>query len=167
VRANGAGRPEKLPLLYAAVPTAATRFARKRKCTVRTIPKKQCQQGLWILKPSSLNRGAQSLCSPLHSCAVLTGGAAGRGIQVFSTTAALVEWLQEHGAGHQWVVQKYLERPLLIRKRKFDIRMYALIRFPYDVYFYRDGACARMDCGTGGLADAAQATSARRQRSLR
>jgi len=51
----------------------------------------------------------------------------------------MTEWLAEHGKGHVWLVQKYIERPLLIRNRKFDIRMYALFRYPFDVFFYRDG----------------------------
>jgi len=80
---------------------------------------KQCAHNMWIVKPSSMNRG--------------------RGIELFNNTQQMLDWLAEHGKDHTWVVQKYLERPLLINKRKFDIRMYALIRYPYDVFFYRDG----------------------------
>lgn len=51
----------------------------------------------------------------------------------------MIDWLNEHGKQHTWVVQKYLERPLLVHQRKFDMRLYALIRYPFDVFFYRDG----------------------------
>lgn len=41
--------------------------------------------------------------------------------------------------GSQLIVQKYLERPLLYRKRKFDIRVWALLNDRSEIYFYREG----------------------------
>ncbi|KAL4443142.1 hypothetical protein ABPG74_002209 [Tetrahymena malaccensis] len=39
----------------------------------------------------------------------------------------------------QFVIQKYIEKPLLINKRKFDIRVWALVTQNLDVYFFREG----------------------------
>lgn len=37
------------------------------------------------------------------------------------------------------VVQKYLDKPLLYQKRKFDIRCYVLVDFSFNVFFCREG----------------------------
>jgi tubulin monoglycylase TTLL3/8 len=73
---------------------------------------------LWILKPAGKSRG--------------------RGIQL---TAQLAEILQVSGKTEtMWVVQKYVENPLLIENKKFDIRQWALISQwnPLAVWFYLD-----------------------------
>ena len=38
-----------------------------------------------------------------------------------------------------FVIQKYIERPLLIRQRKFDIRIWVLVAHDMKVYFFREG----------------------------
>jgi tubulin monoglycylase TTLL3/8 len=61
---------------------------------------------VWILKPSNLSQG--------------------RGIRVFHSLKDLFEEVQKR-AKEPFVVQKYLERPMLIFGRKFDIRQWVLI----------------------------------------
>jgi len=73
---------------------------------------------LWILKPAGKSRG--------------------RGIRLANK---LEEILQVAGRTEtMWVVQKYVENPLLINGRKFDIRKWALITQwdPLAVWFYED-----------------------------
>ena len=36
-----------------------------------------------------------------------------------------------------FVIQKYIEKPLLIDKRKFDIRVWALVTQSMDLYFFK------------------------------
>ena len=36
-------------------------------------------------------------------------------------------------------MQKYIERPLLIHQRKFDIRVWVLVNYDYSVYLFKEG----------------------------
>ena len=38
-----------------------------------------------------------------------------------------------------FVIQKYIEAPLLIKNRKFDIRIWVLVNHKMDVYWFREG----------------------------
>ena len=40
---------------------------------------------------------------------------------------------------HSFVIQKYIERPLLLSGRKFDIRMWVLVTGSLDVYLFKEG----------------------------
>ncbi|CAG9313058.1 unnamed protein product [Blepharisma stoltei] len=80
---------------------------------------------LWIVKPGELtNRG--------------------NGITVCSTLEEIINRIEEASSGlkHSYIVQKYIENPLLYRDRKFDIRCYTLIACingSIQAYFYREG----------------------------
>ena len=75
----------------------------------------------------------------------------GYGIEVLPNLAAVKKFLQSTGAGERWVVQKYIDRPLLVGgqhwlntpMRKFDIRIFGLAQIIDGVhfrgYFYNEG----------------------------
>ena len=43
------------------------------------------------------------------------------------------------GKNMSFIIQKYIERPFLINKRKFDIRVWVLINQDMEVYFFKEG----------------------------
>jgi hypothetical protein len=73
---------------------------------------------IWLAKPSNLNRG--------------------RGIEVFATVNEVEAHMSRQKAESSWVLQKYIERPLLLLGRKFDIRLFVLVTSDLRVYCYRD-----------------------------
>ena len=38
-----------------------------------------------------------------------------------------------------FIIQKYIEKPLLIRRRKFDIRVWVLVNQDMEVFFFKEG----------------------------
>jgi len=66
----------------------------------------------------------------------------GRGIEVLDSVESVCEMVDSKEI--PWVLQKYVQRPLLIGSRKFDIRMYGLLMQepqagPFHAYFFNDG----------------------------
>ena len=85
----------------------------------------QTDANIWIIKPGeNSNRGS--------------------GIQVassFNEIRNLIQQLSSKNGNRTSIVQKYLDKPLLIHNRKFDIRGYALLTSINGVvkgYMYRD-----------------------------
>ena len=50
----------------------------------------------------------------------------GRGITILSKYNDILKYIRE-SRGRNWVIQKYIENPLIINRRKFDIRQWVLV----------------------------------------
>lgn len=80
-------------------------------------------QNVWIVKPGNLSRGRNiAICRTLDE------------IKQAMTRSDI----DDNSA--KWIVQKYIENPLLITGRKFDIRLYVLITRsnPLMLWYYRE-----------------------------
>uniref|UniRef100_A0A8D0H4L5 Tubulin--tyrosine ligase n=1 Tax=Sphenodon punctatus TaxID=8508 RepID=A0A8D0H4L5_SPHPU len=68
-----------------------------------------------------------------------SAGAKGEGILISSEAPELLNFIDTQGQVH--VIQKYLERPMLLEPghRKFDIRSWVLVDHLYNIYLYREG----------------------------
>ena len=60
-------------------------------------------KNIWILKPASCNRG--------------------RGIHIFNSFEMLESILTDFDDSSNYIIQKYIESPMLFNQRKFDVRM--------------------------------------------
>ena len=83
------------------------------------MPSKHCEKNLWLIKPAAMNQG--------------------RGIEVFSSLSWLRKFFNKKVPHSVWVVQKYIERPLLYFGRKFDIRIWGLVSTTEEFYIYKHG----------------------------
>ena len=91
----------------------------KKKMNLATMPWKQCLKNIWILKPTNSNQG--------------------RGIEVFKELTKIKSFLRGKPKDEEWIFQKYLESPLLLWGRKFDIRVWVAVTETFDIYIYNDG----------------------------
>ena len=90
----------------------------KRAAVANKKRSKSSGEGVWIVKPGAMNRG--------------------RGIEVFGSVAAVEKHLSSQEYGSLWIIQKYIEAPVLVHGRKFDIRQFAMINPRGEVFMYRD-----------------------------
>ena len=117
-------------------------------CRPKIVDTHFAGKNIWILKPTGFNRG--------------------RGVSVFNSMEKLknlIKFYSEGGSDPQmqanpgemfkddpiqsiimsavksrtFVIQKYIERPLLIHNRKFDIRVWVLVNHEMKVYFFKEG----------------------------
>eukprot|EP00826_Nyctotherus_ovalis_P045450 TRINITY_DN5036_c0_g1_i27.p1 TRINITY_DN5036_c0_g1~~TRINITY_DN5036_c0_g1_i27.p1 ORF type:complete len:387 (+),score=98.58 TRINITY_DN5036_c0_g1_i27:377-1537(+) len=84
------------------------------------VPAKHCGDNIWLIKPAAMNQG--------------------KGIEIFrNDLAGMKKFLESKPQNSYWVVQKYIEKPLLYEGRKFDIRMWAVMTCKGEFYFYKHG----------------------------
>lgn len=97
---------------------------------------------LWLLKPSGLNRG--------------------RGIHIFDNldsmrNAILEDCTDKKGEYPSFVIQKYIEKPLLINGRKFDIRVWVLLTHLHEFYLFKEGyirtSCMKYEINSENITD--------------
>ena len=147
---------------------AVSPFGIKSACLSKTVVDKDAQLGaIWILKPASktnrgfgikvvrgvkevldiVNRPASSRVKKLQTCSE------GRDFEKDQKrnretesgdkgTLSLSKAAGRAGAQEGWIVQLYMDRPMLVSGRKFDIRCFVLVtNFPGEnlrAYFFKD-----------------------------
>jgi len=81
------------------------------------------ERNIWIIKPGEYsNRGV--------------------GISVMQEYGEIKSFIGSSKGPHTYILQKYIEKPLLVNKRKFDIRMYGMLTSVNGIikgYFYEEG----------------------------
>ncbi len=84
------------------------------------VPLKHCEENIWLVKPEDANQG--------------------KGIEIFRNIREIQSYLFSRPVNNQqWVIQKYVEKPLLYKLRKFDIRVWALVTNSFEIYIFKHG----------------------------
>jgi len=116
----------KVPLAEVAERDEELQIAKEACVVLRALESSHaCQKYLngvsntWIVKPASKSRG--------------------RGVELYRHLNAIADFATRK-EGSLWITQKYIERPLIIKRKKFDIRQWVVVTDwnPLTVWFYRD-----------------------------
>jgi len=101
---------------------------------------------LWLLKPTDYNRGRginlfNKMTTLEHylKCFQNNTDENGKKLGSSSTTKSSNSSSINLVKSHRFVVQKYIEKPLLINNRKFDTRIWALIDQDMNLYWFKEG----------------------------
>ncbi|NWR77097.1 TTL10 polyglycylase, partial [Centropus unirufus] len=108
------------------------------------------EEQIWICKPNSSNRG--------RGIFLLKIPAAGNALQLNlgNTEEYLLNKKMSHKASQARIVQRYIQQPLLLEGKKFDVRSYLLIACtaPYVLFFaqgYVRLSCVNYDAASDDL----------------
>lgn len=149
----------------AAVHVSAAGDSETKNASTRSESPSNQEIGIvWIAKPASLTnrgfgiqvlRGVDEVLTLTQrsQSAASTGLEQARAEGTKPSSGALSKAAQRRGQQEGWIVQEYLERPLLVSGRKFDIRCFVLLVMTKDkskdpklkAYFYED-AYVRTSC---------------------
>ena len=100
---------------------------------------------LWLLKPTEYNRGRGiNLFNKLSSLeyylkCFLVGDNVNRYKTMSTTGRKFRDQALNLVQSHKFVLQKYVEKPMLIDGRKFDIRVWAMIDHNMNLYYFKEG----------------------------
>lgn len=137
-------------------------FSKERRAVTHCKPKIAethfAGKNIWILKPTGFNRGrGVSVFNTMEKLKSLikyySDGGTDTGPTKAESPPAKLEPQQAESPEHPinpnkgkeyvksrtFVIQKYIEKPLLIHERKFDIRTWVLVSHEMKVYFFKEG----------------------------
>lgn len=83
------------------------------------LPYKQCEDNIWLVKPAAFNQG--------------------KGIEIFRNIKDIQQFIFTRPINTYWVVQKYVEKPMLYKQRKFDLRIWALFTWRNELFVCKKG----------------------------
>ena len=107
-------------------------------------------RNVWIIKPACMSRGRGIGCynniddllrhANIQTKMSSTANAAAGGLAASRRTEllALEDGPRRGSVADKWVVQRYIERPLIVHRRKFDLRQWVVVSSwnPLKVWFY-------------------------------
>ena len=85
----------------------------------KLLPLKHCKGKFWLVKPSCLNQG--------------------RGIKLYNSVKSVCKFINKKKQNQNWIVQKYIEKPLLYKGRKFDVRVWVVVTAKFEIMMYTQG----------------------------
>ena len=151
--------PDKMEMAYKWIDKKLTRvaFTVDKRLTYYSRAKISRTQfagkNLWMLKPTGCNRGRgvsvidtlkklESLIT-LYSneplAIPLAKGNTKKYLPTIEIDSSLKTSQLDVSNVRSFIIQKYIERPLLIHQRKFDIRVWVLVTHEMRVYFFKEG----------------------------